>query len=193
MELLDFWGIKDASTWRQWALKHHPDHGGDSKRFAFVKEAYDRLLKRDGSGASGGGAGMPAPKSACAPKAAPTVAPAQKGYSFDDWENFFRDRDRDRSFFGPNYTDAERCTATTAGTKARRCFKKAMDGSRFCASHRAALEPGGHDAILQARAAAIVAKETRAQARARAKVEAAEKLQAAVDAARAAAATAPTP
>lgn len=40
-DLLDFLGITDENTWRQWVLKNHPDKGGDNDKFVKVKAAWE--------------------------------------------------------------------------------------------------------------------------------------------------------
>lgn len=45
MELLNFCGIKDSSSFKQWASKNHPDKGGDTDKFVLVREAYEKYIQ----------------------------------------------------------------------------------------------------------------------------------------------------
>lgn len=49
-KLLAEHGITDAKSWRRWALKNHPDKGGDSALFAEVSNCVDRHIKGSGIG-----------------------------------------------------------------------------------------------------------------------------------------------
>jgi hypothetical protein len=49
-------GITDKKSWYKWALKNHPDKGGDSENFALVKNDYEKYI-RDGAGKGGFPAG----------------------------------------------------------------------------------------------------------------------------------------
>lgn len=45
MELLKFCEITDASSFRKWAVKNHPDKGGDHDKFVMVKQAYEKYIQ----------------------------------------------------------------------------------------------------------------------------------------------------
>ena len=42
--LLQFCKIANREQWKQWALKHHPDKGGDSDQYVLVKKDVERYL-----------------------------------------------------------------------------------------------------------------------------------------------------
>ena len=41
-------GITDMKSWRRWALKNHPDKGGETELFAEVSDCVDRNIKGSG-------------------------------------------------------------------------------------------------------------------------------------------------
>jgi len=45
MELLKFCDITCSSSWKNWALKNHPDHGGDHNKYIMVQTAYEKYIK----------------------------------------------------------------------------------------------------------------------------------------------------
>ena len=48
-ELLAAHGVTDMKSWRKFALKHHPDKGGDSELFARVSNCVDKHIKGSGN------------------------------------------------------------------------------------------------------------------------------------------------
>lgn len=45
MELLEYCDITDRPSYLKWCLTHHPDKGGDAKKFALVKSAYENHIR----------------------------------------------------------------------------------------------------------------------------------------------------
>ena len=44
-ELLRNRGITDKKSWHKWALKNHPDRGGDDETFAIAKNDYEKYIR----------------------------------------------------------------------------------------------------------------------------------------------------
>lgn len=122
MELLRFLEITDRQSFRQWALRNHPDKGGDNGKFVEVKEAFERLHGADG-------------KVAAAPAPAPARSATDLNKKYADAFN----RASAQNFFAERAPppDAQRCTGWLA-SRGRRCFKlRAKKGGDLCDVHAA--------------------------------------------------------
>lgn len=113
MELLEFCGIKDAPSWKAWALKNHPDRGGDREKFVLVKSAYEKHIN----------------KQSAPTQSAPAPAP-------DIWDNF------KKTFHAPKKGQCEAMIDKGVGLHAifidgdkRRCVKHVKPGQKYCHMH----------------------------------------------------------
>jgi hypothetical protein len=46
-------GITSKKSWKEWALRNHPDKGGNSEEFAVISDCVDKLIKNRGMEGSG--------------------------------------------------------------------------------------------------------------------------------------------
>lgn len=127
MELLEFCGIKDHPTWRTWAMKNHPDRGGDNNKYVLVKLAYEKHIESH-AGHTSEATVPPQTQSASASASAPFVNKI--------WDDFKQ---------SCNVPKQGQCEAVidkgiglhdifVDGTK-RHCVKMAKPGQKYCHVH----------------------------------------------------------
>jgi hypothetical protein len=155
-ELLAFLGIKDRATWHAWAKANHPDHGGDSERFARAKNAYDAHLAKLHGGTSSG------PRASNPPAAAPYARwgppPPPRAHPFPP--PYPERRPRPRSLF---------CEAPCKS--GGQCSKPKTAGTKFCSVHVLEHDPAGAARADAERQQQAVERALRAEERAAAAVK----------------------
>src|SRR3989338_7587364 len=137
MELLKFCEITDASSFRKWAVKNHPDKGCDHDKFVMVKQAYEKYIQ-DIAKNSIVSAHASFPQSSAAsgqpPPSKPTTAfkyPAPPA----TWNDFF----------GPPKSKPNQCAAMVDkghsindsfhNNQRRRCELTVKKGLKYCRIH----------------------------------------------------------
>ena len=145
MELLAYCRITDRKSWLDWALRNHPDKGGDAEKFAMVKNAYEqahaeRDAKPDSEAQTKEDADVAtdpfASAAADAHMAEIVRKMREKARAWTDWPV---ERPTGFRFEHRAAEKGKRCTALVRDGKTHRaCRNAAQHSSNLCASHERA-------------------------------------------------------